>query len=285
MTIDFKGNHFPKSVILYAVFFYVRYGVSYRDLEEIMAERGVEIDHATLNRWVVKFSPLIAANAQARKKPTAVSWRMDETYIKVRGKWMYHYRAVDRDGQTLDFMLSERRDAAAARRFFKRAVAVNGVPERIAIDKSGANLAGLQKLNVILKFTGVGRIIGIVQSKYLNNIVEQDHRFIKRITRPMLGFKAFHSADATLAGIETAHMIRKGQLGQARPLRIQAVRHPRSITVSSENYSPANRKLCDRTFHSASATLQGIEVAHMIRKGQIGSKGQSVFQAIASLAA
>ena len=214
MTIDFKGNHFPKSVILYAVFFYVRYGVSYRDLEEIMAERGVEIDHATLNRWVVKFSPLIAANAQARKKPTAGSWRMDETYIKVRGEWTYLYRAVDRDGQTLDFMLSERRDTAAARRFFKRAVGTNGIPERIVIDKSGANLAGLQSLNAILKFTGVGRIIGIVQSKYLNNIVEQDHRFIKRITRPMLGFKAFHSAAATLAGIETAHMIRKGQFGE-----------------------------------------------------------------------
>ena len=214
MTIDFKGSHCPKSVILYAVFFYVRYGLSYRDLEEIMAERGVKIDHSTLNRWVVKFSPLIAANAQARKKQTAASWRMDETYIKVRGTWTYLYRAVDRDGQTLDFMLSERRDTAAARRFFKRTVGTNGVPDRIAIDKSVANLAGLQSLNVILKFTGVGRIIGIVQSKYLNNIVEQDHRFIKRITRPMQTFKAFNSASATLAGIETAHMIRKGQLAQ-----------------------------------------------------------------------
>ncbi len=214
MTIDFKGLQYPKSVNLYAVFFYLRYGVSYRDLEEIMAERGVKVDHATLNRWVVKYSPLIAANAQAQKKPTAISWRMDETYIKVRGKWTYLYRAVDRDGQTLDFMLSERRDTAAARRFFKRAVGTNGVPDRIAIDKSGANLTGLQSLNVILKFTGTGRIIKIVQSKYLNNIVEQDHRFIKKITRPMLGFKSFHSATATLAGIETAHMIRKGQLGE-----------------------------------------------------------------------
>ena len=126
---------------------------------------------------------------------------MDETYIKVRGKWTDLYRAADRDGQTLEFMLSENRDTAAARRFFKRAIGTNGVPERIVIDKSGANLAGLQSINVILKFTGVGRTIGIVQSKYLNNIVEQDHRFIKRITRPMLGFKAFHSAAATLAGI------------------------------------------------------------------------------------
>lgn len=166
-----------------------------------MADWGLEIDHTTLNRWVVKFLPLIAASAQARKKLTAISWRMDETYIKVRGKWTYLYRAVDRDGQTLDFMLSERRDTAAARRFFKRAVGTNSVPDRIAIDKSGANLAGLQSLNVILKFTGVGRIINIVQSKYINNIIEQDHRFIKRITRPILGFKAFHSAAATLAGI------------------------------------------------------------------------------------
>jgi putative transposase len=101
--IDFKGVHYPKAVILHAVFFYVRYAVSYRDLEEILAERGVFVDHATLNRWVVKFSPLIAANAQAKKRPTAISWRIDETYIKVRGRWTYLYRAVDRDGQTLDF--------------------------------------------------------------------------------------------------------------------------------------------------------------------------------------
>ena len=136
---------------------------------------------------------------------------MDETYIKVRGKWMYHYRAVDRDGQTLDFMLSERRDKAAARRFFRRAIGTNGVPDRVVIDKSGANLAGLEAVNVILKFTGTGQTIKILQVKYLNNILEQDHRFIKRITGQMLGCKAFHSASATLEGIETAHMIRKGQ--------------------------------------------------------------------------
>lgn len=212
--IDFKGAQYPKAAILYAVFFYVRYAVSYRDLEEIMAERGVAVDHATLNRWVVKYAPLIAATAKARKRATAKSWRMDETYIKVRGKWTYLYRAVDRDGQTLDFMLSEHRDTAAARRFFKQAISTNGVPDRVVIDKSGANLAGLQCLNVILKFTNAGRIIKILQVKYLNNILEQDHRFIKQITGPMLGFKAFHSATATLAGIEVAHMIRKRQFGE-----------------------------------------------------------------------
>ena len=177
-----------------------------------MAERGVKVDHATPNRWVVKFAPLIAARAQARKRPTATSWRMDETYIRVKGKWTFLYRAVDRDGQTLDFLLSERRDLSAARRFFKRAIGTNGVPDQIVIDKSGANRAGLQAVNVILKFTGNGRTITVRQVKYLYNILEQDHRFIKRITRPMMGFKAFHSAAATLAGIEVAHMIRKGQI-------------------------------------------------------------------------
>jgi len=116
-VIDFKGVHYPKSVILRAVFFYLRYAVSYRDLEEILAERGVVVDHATLNRWVVKFAPLIAARAQARKRPTASSWRINETYIKVKGKWTYYYRAVDNKGQTLDFMLSERGNRASARRF------------------------------------------------------------------------------------------------------------------------------------------------------------------------
>ena len=136
---------------------------------------------------------------------------MDETYIKVQGKWTYLYRAVDREGQTLDFMLSERRDLSATRRFFKQAIGANGLPDRVVIDKSGANLAGLQSVNVILKLTGAGRLVTIQQVKYLNNIPEQGHRFIKRITGPMMGFKAFHSATATNAGVEVAHMIQKHQ--------------------------------------------------------------------------
>jgi putative transposase len=213
LMIDFKGSHYPKDVVLYAVFFYVRYAVSYRDLEEIMEERGVEVDHATLNLWVVKYSPMIASQAQRQKSRTGSSWRMDETYIKVKGKWTYYYRAVDRHGKTLDFMLSEQHDAKAVRRFFKQTIDTNGVPDKVVIDKSGANLAGLLWTNVMLKFTNRSKLIKILQVKYLNNIVEQDHRFIKKLTRPMMGFKSFHSASATLRGIEIAHMIRKRQFG------------------------------------------------------------------------
>lgn len=114
-----QGRSFPKGVILHAVFFYVRYPVSYRELQEILAERGIVVDHATLSRWVIRYSSQIAAQSQMRKRPTVSSWRVDETHLKVRGKWVYLYRAIDRDGQTLDFMLSERRDLAAARRFFQ----------------------------------------------------------------------------------------------------------------------------------------------------------------------
>ena len=215
MSISFKWAQYPKSVILFAVLFYLRYPVSYRDLEEIMAERGVEVDHSTLNRWIVRYAPLLANQAQARKQTTAKSWRADETYIKVKGQWTYLYRAVDRDGQTLDFMLSERRNLPAARRFFKKVINSNGVPERVVIDKSGANLAGLQAINVILKFTGQGTQINIRQVKYLNNILEQDHRFIKRITKPMMGFKAFHSAERVsdlLCMIDPVHASPKGSM-------------------------------------------------------------------------
>ncbi|MDH3660161.1 MAG: IS6 family transposase [Alphaproteobacteria bacterium] len=211
---QFQRPSIPKDVILFAVFFYLRYPVSYHDLEEIMQERGVNVDHATLNRWVIDYSPLVADEAHKRKASTSRSWRVDETYQKVKGRWMYHYRAVDKFGQTLDFMLSERRDEAAATAFFKRTIENNGVPEKVVIDKSGANLAGLENMNMLFMILGFWRFIDILQVKYLNNIIEQDHRFIKKITRPMNGFKAFHSADATLQGIEVAHMIRKNQLDQ-----------------------------------------------------------------------
>ncbi|MFG6527595.1 IS6 family transposase [Sulfitobacter sp. M23508] len=211
MTISFKGAHYPKEVILHAVFFYLRYGVSYRDLEEIMAERGVDLDHATLNRWVSRYAVLIAEAARYKKRPADRSWRMDETYVKVKGKWVYLYRAIDKHGKTLDFMLSERRNKAAATRFFARALEVNGLPSKIVIDKSGANTAGIKAINKMLKSFGCPIPIEMVRRKYLKNIIEQDHRFIKRRIRPMLGFKSFDSAASVLAGIELVNMIRKSQ--------------------------------------------------------------------------
>lgn len=211
MTISFKGAHYPKEVILYAVFFYLRYGVSYRDLEEIMAERGVELDHATLNRWVSRYAGLVADASRYKKRPAHRSWRMDETYVKVKGEWVYLYRAIDKHGKTLDFMLSKRRNKAAATKFFARALEVNGLPRKIVIEKSGANTAGIKAINKMLKGFGCPVPIEMVRRKYLNNIIEQDHRFIKRRIRPMLGFKSFSSAASALAGIELVNMIRKGQ--------------------------------------------------------------------------
>lgn len=210
--ISFKSALFPKEVILFAVFFYVRYTVSYRDLQEIMAERGIILNHATLNRWVPKYSPLIASTARRRKAQTDRSWRMDETYIKVKGEWTYFYRAVDKLGKTLDFMLSKRRNESAATKFFARALEVNGLPRKIVIDRSGANTAGINAINRMLRSFGCPIPIEMARIKYLNNMVEQDHRTIKKRIRPILGFKFFVSTSATLEGIEVANMIRIGQM-------------------------------------------------------------------------
>lgn len=177
-----------------------------------MAERGVAVDHATLNRWVGKYSPLAAEQARRRKQPTDRSWRMDETYIRVKGEWAYLCRAVDKLWKTLDFMLSKRRNKAAATKFFARVLEVNGLPRKIVIDKSGANTAGINAINRMLKRFGCPIPIEMVRIKYLNNVVEQDHRTIKKRIRPMLGFNSFRSASATLEGIEVANMIRKGQI-------------------------------------------------------------------------
>ncbi len=170
---------------------------------------GVDVDHATLNRWVIEFGLLLAEEAQKCKQQTASSSRMDETYTNVEGRWTYLYRAVDKVSKTLDFMLSEQRDEAAAEVFFRQSVGNNGVPDKVVIDKSGANQARLLNINLLLFFLGFWPLIEILQVKYLHNMVEQDHRFIKKFTKPMKGFKAFHSAAATLQGIEVAHMIRK----------------------------------------------------------------------------
>ncbi len=190
-----------------------RFSLSYRDLEEMMMIRGAKIDHATLQRWVRRFVFLIDKRVRQHKKPVNGSWRMGKTYIKLNGKWVYLYRAVDNEGNTIDFLLRAKRDAVAAKAFFKKAFKENGRPEKIAVDKSGSNKAALDYFN---KDVAKEEEIEIQQIKYLNNIVEQDHRFIKKRTRPTLGFKNFQSAKATISGIENIRMIQKGQiLGQS----------------------------------------------------------------------
>ena len=204
--LNFKGMRFPIDVILVCIRWYVAYPLSSRHLEEIMEERGVSVDHSSINQWAICFLPLIEKMARKHKCPVGGSWRMDETYIKIKGVWKYLYRAVDKQGKTIDFLLTAKRDMAAAKRFFDKAMEANGDPEKVAMDKSGANKAAIDAINE-------GRDVPILvrQVKYLNNIVEQDHRAIKRVTTPMLNFKSFRSASSVLAGIELMHMIRKGQ--------------------------------------------------------------------------
>ena len=198
-----KRMHYPLEVMLTCVRWYAAYPLSLRHIEEMMAERGVGVDHATVHRWALKILPVLAAVFRRRKRPVGMSWRMDETYIKVAGQWKYLYRAVDPEGDTIDFLLRAKRDCAAARRFLERAIDLHGVPEKITIDKSGANTAAIKSIQ-----TDSGADIEMRQIKYLNNIVEQDHRAIKRVVRSMLGFKTFRCARVLFAGIETMHMIR-----------------------------------------------------------------------------
>ncbi len=218
--ISFAGRHFPKDIILMAVRWYVAYPLSYRNIEELMAERNIKVDHATINRWVIEYSPQLEnAFSKQYKNKTNGSWRMDETYLKIKGKDVYLYRAVDKFGNTIDFMLSEKRDEKAALRFFTKAIGENGFPEKITMDRSGANKAGIDEINLLLFFVSllIKTIfqIEVRQIKYLNNVVEQDHRAIKRITKPMMGFKNLESASSTIAGIELHHMLKKGQHTQA----------------------------------------------------------------------
>ena len=173
----------------------------------------MSVDHSTINRWVIKYSPKLEAEFSKKYKRTiGSSWRMDESYIKVKSKWCYLYRAVDKSGATIDFMLSKNRNELAAKRFFNKAMGYSGKPEKITIDKSGANNAALKSIN---KERTASDKIEIRQIKYLNNTVAQDHQFIKRITKPMMGFKGCHSAHATLMGIELHHMLHKNQHADA----------------------------------------------------------------------
>jgi transposase-like protein len=207
----FKWRHFLPEVILLNVRWYCRDSLSLRDLEEMMAERGVNVDHSTINRWVLKVAPELDKRIRPDLKPTNDSWRVDETYIKIKGVWKYLYRAVDPEGNTLDFMLSAKRDGKAAARFLRKVLKAQHpkTPRVITVDKNAAYPVAIDELreDQTLKAETPLR-----QSKYLNNIVEQDHRAIKRIVKPMMGFKSFNSARSTLSGIEAMSLIRKGQV-------------------------------------------------------------------------
>lgn len=204
----FKRLHYPVDIIAQCVRWYLAYALSLRNLEEMMAERGVIVDHSTLHRWVIRLVPLLDKAFRRHKRNVGRRWRMDETYIKIRGQWKYLYRAVDTVGQTIDFLLTAKRDADATLRFFRKAIRHHGEPEVVTLDKSGANTAALTTLNA---GKSKEKSITVRQNKYLNNLIEQDHRNIKRRIRLMLGFKSFRRAQTLLAGIELIQMIRKGQ--------------------------------------------------------------------------
>lgn len=205
----FKGFCSSPEIIMLFVYMKCRFSLSYRDLEEMASIRGAVIDHATLQRWLIRFVPLIDKEVRKRKRPVGSSWRMDETYIKINGKWVYLYRAIDSCGNTIEFLLRKYRDAIAAKAFFRNAFKNNGMPDKVVIDKSGSNNCALNSFN---EKRPEEQKIEIHQNKYLNNIIEQDHRFIKKRTKPMLGFKTFRSAKITIAGIENIRIIQKGQI-------------------------------------------------------------------------
>ena len=211
----FKGRHFDRSVILLCVRWYLAYNLSLRNLEEMMAERGISVDHATIHRWVVRYSPELLEQFNSRKRAVTARWHVDETYIKVRGRWMYLYRAIDSNGDTVEFWFSQRRNLTAAKQFLRKALNRHGRAGRIVIDGSQTNREAILSCDAESRLQDRSRHrlkpIRIRQSQYLNNRIEQDHRAIKRRVRPMLGFKSIGRARVILGGVELVHMMRKGQ--------------------------------------------------------------------------
>jgi transposase, IS6 family len=195
----FKWRHFEAEIMLLCVRWYLRYALSYRDLEEMMVERGITVDHTTIYRWVQRYAPELEKRCRPHLKTTTDSWRVDETYVKIKGVWMYLYRAVDSQGSTLDFHLSPTRDAQAAKRFFSKVLGASHTmtPRVITADKNAAYPKALHELK---QEEIIPEGCQLRQSKYLNNLVEQDHRFIKRLVKPGMGFFSFETAWRTLQG-------------------------------------------------------------------------------------
>src|SRR5271166_2296562 len=206
----FKWRQFEPEVILMAVGWYLRFSLSYRDVEELLAERGLSVDHVTVWRWVQRYAPELDRRLRKRLKATTDSERRDETYVRVKGNWVDLYRAGDSSGATIDFLLSAKRDAAAAERFLTKALGGENHPEPRVIntDKHAAYPPAIVELKVdgVLDENSKHRPV-----QYLNNILEQDHRAIKRRVRASQHFRSFWGAWRTIAGYEAIHMIRKGQ--------------------------------------------------------------------------
>ncbi len=232
----FKWRHFESEIILLCVRWYLRYALSYRDLEEMMRERGLAVDHTTIYRWVQRYAPELEKRCRPHLKACNDSWRVDETYVKIKGTWTYLYRAIDSQGNTLEFLLSPTRDAEAAKRFFEKALPcpAGSVPQAPTVEKQGTESAtptdfkvsraaprvinvdknaAYPKAIADLKASGIlPESVELRQVKYLNNLIEQDHRFIKRLVKPAMGFFSLETAGRTLQGYEVMHMIRKGQM-------------------------------------------------------------------------
>jgi len=207
----FKWRHFEPAIILLCVRWYCRYQLSYRNVEEMMRERGLDVDHSTVFRWVQRYAPEINKRIRQHLKMSGTSYRVDETYIKVGKTCKYLYRAVDKEGQTIEFMLSAKRDVSAAKRFFKKMMRAEHrrLPFSISVDKNAAYpeaFSTAQEERIVPKDCKLRRV------KYLNNVIEQDHRFIKKKVRASQCFKKFHTAERTLEGIEAVNMMRKGQV-------------------------------------------------------------------------
>jgi transposase-like protein len=204
----FKGRHFDQEIVVLCVRWYLSFKLSYRDLVAMMSERGICLAHTTILRWVQHYTPEFVKRWQRYARAIGGSWRMDETYVKVRGAWMYLYRAVDKGGKTVDFFLSRKRDVNAAKAFLRKAMKGQRTPTKITLDAYAASHRAVSDL----KEAGeLPKRVLVRSSKYLNNLIEQDHRRIKQRLRPMLGLKSFRTAAVVIGGIELAEKIKKRQ--------------------------------------------------------------------------
>ena len=207
----FKWRQTEPAIILCAVRWYLQYSLSLRDVEELLEERGLEADHTTIWRWVQRYGPELQQRLRRPLKPTNKSWRVDETYIRVKGRWCYLYRAIDSAGATIDFVLSARRNADSAKRLFRRSLRDPSHPQPRAINTDLAPIYP-SAISAIKKEGALPPWCGHRPVQYLNNIIEQDHRAIKRRVNAKQGFREFRAARRTIQGYEAIHMLRKGQV-------------------------------------------------------------------------